>query len=73
VRSLIRFRVVRGEFLVRDFDAGGDDVSGAAHRAYTVMAAGYSPNAYVIDIDQERNTVLLHDLIPYKRSEEPAG
>jgi len=72
-RSLLRFEVVRGEFVTRELDAGGDDTAGAAHRAWTTIAACYSPNAYVVGIDADRNTVLLHDLIPYKRSEEPAG
>jgi len=73
LRSIARLRVDRGVFLARPFDAGGDDVAGAAHRAYTVAVAGFSPNAYVIDIDRERNEVFLHDLVPFKKSEEPAG
>ncbi|HZT16739.1 MAG TPA: hypothetical protein VFA19_12415 [Gaiellaceae bacterium] len=72
VRSLARREIHRGSFRTRGFEAGGDAPAGAALRAWTVLAAGYSPNAYVIDIDPERNVVLLHDLVPYRRSEEPA-
>jgi hypothetical protein len=72
-RSLLRRQVVRGSFRARDFEAGGDDPGGASLRAWTVIAATYSPNAYVVDIDRERNLVLLHDLVPYRRSEEPAA
>jgi hypothetical protein len=71
--SLTRRRVVRGRYLARDFAAGPKTTpEGAAHRAWTVLIAGYSPNAYVVDIDPEENVVLLHDLIPWRRSEEPA-
>ncbi len=72
VRSLARRQVVRGAFRERRFDAGGDDAASASVRAWTVIAATYSPDAYVVGIDRERNTVLLHDLIPFERSEEPA-
>ena len=71
--SLARRRVVRGRYLARDFAAGPKTTpEGAAHRAWTVLLSGYSPNAYVVDIDPEENVVLLHDLIPWRRSEEPA-
>jgi hypothetical protein len=71
--SLVRRRVVRGRYLARDFAAGPKTTpEGAARRAWTVLIAGYSPNAYVVDIDPEENVVLLHDLVPWRRSEEPA-
>jgi hypothetical protein len=72
-RSLAARRVVRGAFVTRNFDAGPKTTPrGQAHRAWTVLLASYSPNAYVIDIDVERDTVLLHDLVTWRRSEEPA-
>ncbi len=71
VRSLVRREVVRGTFRAREFRST-DDVRGASLRAWTVLAAGWSPNAFVVDIDAERDTVLLHDLVPWRRSEEPA-
>jgi hypothetical protein len=59
--------------MARPFDAGPKTTpSGAAYRAWTTLLGGYSPNASVIDIDVERNLVLLHDLVPWRRSEEPA-
>jgi len=71
--SIARRRVVRGRYLARDFRAGPRATpEGAAHRAWTVLLAGYSPNAYVIDIDPDENVVLVHDLVPWRRSEEPA-
>jgi len=72
LRSLAQRRVVRGAFVTRSFDAGARTTPrGQAHRAWTVLVAGFSPNAYVIEIDDERNTVLLHDLVAWRRSEEP--
>jgi hypothetical protein len=71
--SLARRRVVRGRYLARDFVAGPKTTpQGAARRAWTVLLAGYSPNAYVVDIDSDENVVLVHDLVPWRRSEEPA-
>jgi hypothetical protein len=70
VRSLVRREVVRGAYVARDFDAQGE--AGGAHRAWTVLIAGFSPNAYVVDIDPDRDVVLLHDLVPKRASEKPA-
>jgi hypothetical protein len=73
VLSLVRRRVVRGRYIARDFEAGAKTTPrGAAHRAWTVLLGGYSPNAYVVDVDPETDTVLVHDLVPWRRSEEPA-
>jgi hypothetical protein len=73
VLSLLQRRVVRGAFITRPFDAGAKTTPrGQAHRAWTILLAGFSPNAYVIDIDEEEDSVLLHDLIAWRRSEEPA-
>lgn len=72
-RSLARRRVVRGRYLARSFDPGPRTTTrGKSRRAWTVLLGGYSPNAYVIDIDPERKLVLLHDLVPSRRSERPA-
>jgi hypothetical protein len=71
--SIARRRAVRGRYIARDFPAGPKTTPrGAAHRAWTVLVGGYSPNAYVVDIDPDENVVLVHDLVPWRRSEEPA-
>jgi multisubunit Na+/H+ antiporter MnhE subunit len=73
LRSLTARRVVRGAFVTRKFDAGAKTTApGTAHRVWTVWLAGFSPNAYVVEIDVERDTVLIHALVPWRRSEEPA-
>lgn len=72
-RSLVTRRVVRGHYVTREVEVGPRTMSaGAARRAWTVLLAGYSPNAYVVDLDAETGQALLHDLVPYRRSEEPA-
>src|SRR3954447_21249818 len=72
--SLRRREIVRGRFIVRDFDPG----SGSAQRrfgsrAWRTYAATLSPNAYVVDTDEERRSLLVHDLVPFRKSEEPAA
>jgi hypothetical protein len=68
VASVLRRRIVRGELVERESAAAG---GGTGTRAWTVLVASYSPNAYVVDIDSETERVLLHDLIPHRKSEEP--
>jgi hypothetical protein len=67
VRSAARGRTARGRFVVRDLPP--DD--GSASRAWRSYVATFSPNAYVVDIDEEQRDVLLHDVIPFRKSEEP--
>jgi hypothetical protein len=72
--ALVRRRLVRGVFVHRrlSIDAPGLDPESVGRRALTILVAGYSPNAYVIDIDRRRRHVTLHDLRRMRRSEEPA-
>jgi hypothetical protein len=66
-RGLVRRRVVRGEFRARPFPAS----EGQGVRAWAAWAAQFSPNAYVVEIDRDRDLVLVHDLVPNRSSEEP--
>jgi multisubunit Na+/H+ antiporter MnhE subunit len=70
--SLARRDVVRGALVSRDLERGARAADGVGPRAWTALAASYSPNAYVIDIEPDAQTVLLHDLVPSRRSESPA-
>lgn len=70
--SAARLRVVRGTLVSRELERGAGSAGGVGPRAWTALAASYSPNAYVIDIDAEARTVLLHDLVPKRSSESPA-
>lgn len=68
LRSLLPGRGVRGVFRAHPFPAG----EGPGVRAFAAWAANFSPNAYVVEVDTERELVLFHDVIPHRQSEEPA-
>lgn len=70
--SIARRRVVRGKLVSREVAGGAAAAEGVGPRAWTVLVATYSPNAYPIAVDPETHTVLLHDLVPNRRSESPA-
>ena len=56
----------RGELIERPFPTD----EGAGVRAWAAYAANFSPNAFIVDIDDGRT--LVHDLVPHRPSEEPA-
>ena len=64
LRDIARRR--EGVFRTRDFQYADDD----AHRAWAMVVADYSPNAYVIAIDD--GETLTHHLTPRAASQEPA-
>ena len=64
-------RPVRGVFLAKQLPAGGSGHEAAFARALAAVAATYSPNAYVVDVDLERNAALMHDLVRNHASEAP--
>jgi multisubunit Na+/H+ antiporter MnhE subunit len=66
VRSALRREIVRGEFVRRPFR-----VDDAGARAWIGIAAGYSPNAYVVGFDIDGEVALLHDLVRNRSSERP--
>jgi hypothetical protein len=72
IASVLRRRIVRGSFRAHEFPVRGDDAVATGIRAWAGLAADYSPNAYVIEIDEEQGLVLFHDLVPFRKSEEPA-
>jgi hypothetical protein len=47
----------------------GRDATSVGIRTWLSFVANISPNAYVVDIDPER--AVLHDLVPFRKSEEP--
>jgi hypothetical protein len=74
LRSGFGLRGFRGRFIHRgaSFEVGGLDAESVTRRAVTILVAGYSPNAYVIDVDRTEGNVLVHDLVTRRKSEEPA-
>lgn len=59
-----------GEFRRVDFPAGGARPAERGRRAFIALATGYSPNSYVLDVDQESGEVLVHVLRRVPRGEE---
>jgi len=72
VSGIARRRIVRGELVSRELPRDSWVTQCPGPRAWTVLVASFSPNAYVIDADPEERRVLLHDLVPNRRSESPA-
>jgi len=64
-------RPVRGVFLAKELTAAGPEPEAAFARALAAIVATYSPNAYVVDVDLDRNVALMHDLVRNRASEEP--
>src|SRR5437764_80342 len=64
--SLWRREIVRGRFIARDFGPGtGTAPRRFGSRAWRTYAAMLSPNSFVVDTDEERRSLLVHDLVPY--------
>ena len=70
VGALARRRA--GAFHTRSTGPGGRSAEAAGRAAFLTVVAGYSPNAYVVDVDRETREVLMHDLVPRRESERPA-
>jgi hypothetical protein len=72
LRSVARRQVVRGRLVERELPSESWITSGVGSRAWTVLFASYSPNAFVVDVDPGARRVVFHDLVPNRKSEEPA-
>jgi hypothetical protein len=70
--GIARRRIVRGELVSRELPRDSWVTQGPGPRAWAVLVASFSPNAYVVDADPEERHVLFHDLVPNRRSESPA-
>jgi multisubunit Na+/H+ antiporter MnhE subunit len=65
-----------GAFRAFEYDIGGSGGGAAARRALLNASISITPNTYVVGIDQDANTVLVHQLVPVERTrsrEEIAG
>jgi hypothetical protein len=60
----------KGEFRTVPFPAGGARPTERGRRAFVALATGYSPNSYVVDVDEERGEVLVHLLRSVPSGEE---
>ncbi len=52
-------RFVRGRFRAR-----GEDAETATRRAEAVFVVLLAPNSYVVDVDERRDQVIVHQLVP---------
>jgi hypothetical protein len=73
VRALARRQRVAGSFVTRPFHVVGETAEARGIRGFVAVSATYSPNAYVVHVDAQREAILLHDLVVHRSSEEPVG
>jgi multisubunit Na+/H+ antiporter MnhE subunit len=62
-RAVLR-RPVTGVTVRVPFDHGGDNGRDGARRALVNFAVSFTPNSYVVDIDPESDSLLVHQLVP---------
>jgi hypothetical protein len=60
LRALVRSRA--GGFRAVSYPVRGDRPAPAGRRALLTFAGSLPPSSYVVDVDQERGTALVHDL-----------
>jgi multisubunit Na+/H+ antiporter MnhE subunit len=63
LKGLVLRRPVRGRFREVPFRTGGTDGRSSARRTLATMAASLSANTYVVDLDTENGTLLIHELV----------
>jgi multisubunit Na+/H+ antiporter MnhE subunit len=66
-RRLARGEPIHGRFRTEPFRLDRDHERRAARRAVYTIGASIPPNAYVVGIDEDEHTVLLHELTPSRR------
>jgi multisubunit Na+/H+ antiporter MnhE subunit len=67
---LVRRRPREGEFRRLPFPAGGARPADRGRRVFIALATGYSPNSYVLDVDEEQGEALVHVLERVPRGQE---
>jgi multisubunit Na+/H+ antiporter MnhE subunit len=70
-RALLRRRTPpTGGFRTLAFPTGGPRPAERGRRAFAALAITYSPNSYVVDMDQDTQVVVVHTLSPVPRGQE---
>jgi multisubunit Na+/H+ antiporter MnhE subunit len=64
VRQLAERRPARGRVRAIPFRHGGDSPDGIGRRALAEGLGSFAPNTIVIGVDDERNLLLVHQLVP---------
>jgi hypothetical protein len=62
-RKVVRRDAVEGSTVRVPFHHGGDNGRDGARRALVNFAVSLTPNSYVIDIDPEADSLLVHRLV----------
>jgi multisubunit Na+/H+ antiporter MnhE subunit len=62
-RRVVRREPVHGETFRVAFHQGGDNGRDGARRALVNFAVSFTPNSYVVDIDPEGDSLLVHRLV----------
>jgi multisubunit Na+/H+ antiporter MnhE subunit len=68
-RQVARRQPRRGRIVVVPFEHGGEDERAHARRALAEAFGSFAPNTIVIGIDDERDEILVHELV---RAGDPA-
>jgi len=63
-RKVVLRRPVHGETIRVPFHHGGDNGRDGARRALVNFAVSLTPNSYVVDMDPEGDSLLVHRLVP---------
>jgi multisubunit Na+/H+ antiporter MnhE subunit len=67
-RHVVRNEEVRGDFRAFRFPVAGSGGRAAGRRVLLNAAISITPNTYVVGIDEDNETVLVHQLVPCERS-----
>jgi len=62
---------VRGAFRAVAFPAGGFDPASRGRRAFAASAGSFAPNTIVVDVDADRQEMLVHELVPQRSPSPP--
>ena len=62
-RRVVRREEVAGRTIRIAFDYGGDNGRDGARRALVNLSVSLTPNSFVVDIDPEANSLLVHQLV----------
>jgi multisubunit Na+/H+ antiporter MnhE subunit len=63
-RRVVLRRDVRGGFKAVRFRHGGTDGEATARRVLTKLTASFTPNTIVLDVDEDQDLILVHQLVP---------
>jgi multisubunit Na+/H+ antiporter MnhE subunit len=60
----------RGGFYALPFRPGGDDPADVGRRALAEALGSFAPNTIVVGVDQEREHLLAHQLLPTRKPQD---